>query len=128
MKYYIFIFLICSEEIYSLYTYSHNYAPSFFVIAVKVKVLVAQLCLTLFDLNDCSLQGSSVLEILQAKILEWVAIFYTRESSKPRDQTWVSCIADSFFSIWATREDLVIVTETYSLHIGLLTNFIEFLT
>ena len=116
MKYYIFIFLICSEGIYSLYTYSHNYAPSFFVIVVKVKVLVAQLCLTLFYLNDCSLQGSSFLEILQAKILEWVDISYMRESSKPGDQTWVSCIADSFFPICATREDLVIVTETYSLH------------
>ena len=75
------------------------------------------LCPTLLDLSDCSLQGSSVLEILQVKIPEWVAISYLRGFSKLRDQTWVSCIADSFFPIWATREDLVVVTETYSLHI-----------
>ena len=117
MKYYIFIFLICLEGIYSLYTYSHNYAPSFFVIVVTVRVSVAQVGLTLFDFNDYSLQASSALEILQAKILEWVAISYTRESSKPRYQTWVSCTADSFFPIWATREDFVAVIETYSLRI-----------
>ena len=42
---------------------------------------------------DCSLPGSSVRGILQAGILEWVAISFSRESSRPRSQTRVSCIA-----------------------------------
>ena len=55
---------------------------------------------------DCSPLDSSVHGILQAKILEWVAIRFSRVSSWPRDQTQVSCIADRFFTIWATREPL----------------------
>ena len=66
-------------------------------------VLVAQLCLTLSDHVDCSPQASSVHGTLQARILEWVAISLSKRSSKPRDQTQVSCIA-GFFIIWATRE------------------------
>ena len=53
---------------------------------------------------DCSLSGSSVHRILQARILEWVAIPFSRESSQPRDWTWVSYITGRFFTIWATRE------------------------
>ena len=44
-----------------------------------------QSCLTLCDPMDCSLPGSSVYGILQARILEWVAIFFFRASSQPRD-------------------------------------------
>ena len=44
-------------------------------------------CLTLRDPMDCSLPGSSVHEILQARILEWVAISSSREASRPRDRT-----------------------------------------
>ena len=50
--------------------------------------------------------GSSVHGILQASILEWVAISYSTGSSQPRDQTQVSCIVGRFFTIWATREAL----------------------
>ena len=50
-----------------------------------------------------SLPGSSVHEILQAIILEWVAIPFSRGSSWPRDRTHVSCTAGGFFTIWATR-------------------------
>ena len=53
---------------------------------------VAQLCSTLFDPVDCSLPGSSVHGILQARILEWVTISFSRGSSRPRDRTRVSCI------------------------------------
>ena len=53
---------------------------------------------------DCSLPGPSVLGILLAKILEWVAITFSRGSSQPKDQTWVSCIAGRFFTVWATKE------------------------
>ena len=62
----------------------------------KVKVLVIQLCLTLCDSMDCRLLGSSIQAILQARILEWVAIS-CRGSSQPRDQTWVSHIAGRLF-------------------------------
>ena len=50
---------------------------------------------------DCNLSGSSVHEVLQARILEWVAISFSRESSRPRDRTRVSCIAGRCFTIWA---------------------------
>ena len=64
---------------------------------------VAQLCLTLCDPTNCSPPGSSVHEILQARVLEWVAIAFSGGSSLPRDRTQVSCIADKCFTIWATR-------------------------
>ena len=48
--------------------------------------------------------GFSVHGILQTKILEWVAISFSRWSSRPRDQTQVSCTAGRFFTIWATKE------------------------
>ena len=67
-------------------------------------MLVAQLCLTLCDPMDCSSAGSSVPGILQAGILEWVTIPFSRGSSWPRNQTWVFCIAGRFFTVWATRE------------------------
>ena len=67
-------------------------------------VKVAESSLVLCDPMDCNLPGSSVHGILQASVLEWVAIFFSRRSSWPRDQTQVSCIAGRFFIIWATRE------------------------
>ena len=67
-------------------------------------VLVAQSCLTLCNPMDYSLPGFSVHGILQARILEWVAISFSRESSQPMDRTWVSWVAGRFFTIWATRE------------------------
>ena len=69
----------------------------------KLKVLVAQACPTLCDPVDCSPPGSSVHEILQARILEWVVISYSQGSSTPRDRTQVSCTAGRFFTIWVTR-------------------------
>ena len=53
---------------------------------------------------DCNPPGSSVHGILQAKILEWVAIFLFRGSFWPRDWTQFSCIAGRFLIDWATRE------------------------
>ena len=94
----------------------------------KVEVLVVRSCPTLCDPMDCSppgslvhgiLQarilkwgaipfysppGSLVHGILQARILEWGAIPFSRGSSRPRNQTWASCIAGGFFIIWATGE------------------------
>ena len=70
----------------------------------KVKVLVAQSCLTLCPPMECSLPGSSVHGISQARILEWVAIPFSRGSFQPRDQTRLSHVAGRFFNIWATSE------------------------
>ena len=57
---------------------------------------VAQSCLTLCDPMDCSLPSSSVHGVLLARILEWVAISFSRGSSRPRDQTRVFCTAGRF--------------------------------
>ena len=67
---------------------------------------VAQSCPTLCDPMDCSLPGFSVHGIFQARVLEWVAISFSRESSWLRDWTHVSCIAGRSFTLWATREAL----------------------
>ena len=67
----------------------------------KVKVKVAQLCPTFCDPMDYTVH-----EILQARVLEWVAIPFSRGSSQPRDRTQVSHTADGFFTSWATREVL----------------------
>ena len=64
--------------------------------------LVARLCPTLCDPMDCSLPGSSVLRVLQARIVEWVAMSSYRGSSQPRDQTQVSHTAGGFLTIRAT--------------------------
>ena len=77
--------------IHVLYLYTH--------MCVCTKLF--QSCLTLCD---CSPPGRSVQGILQARILEWVAMPSSRGSSWPRDQTQVSCIASRFFTVWATRE------------------------
>ena len=61
-------------------------------------------CIWLCDPMDCSLPGSSVYGIFQARILEWVAISFSRKSSQPRDWTLVSRIVGRHFAIWATRE------------------------
>ena len=61
-------------------------------------MLVTQSCPTLCNLIDCSPPGSSVHEIFQARILEWVAISFSRVSSHLRDRTCVSCTAGRFFT------------------------------
>ena len=66
---------------------------------MKVKVSIIQSCPILCNSMDCSLPGSSVHGILQARILEWVAILFFRGSSQPRDRTQVSCTAGRFFTI-----------------------------
>ena len=71
---------------------------------VKSKWQSFQSCPTLCDPMDCSPPGSSVHGVLQARIVGWVAISFSRGSSWPRDQTWVCCIAGRLFTIWATRD------------------------
>ena len=63
------------------------------------EMLVAQLCPTLCNPMDWSPPGFSVHGILQARILEWVSIPFSRGSSPPRDRIWVSCTKGRFFTI-----------------------------
>ena len=88
-----------------------SYAPFWQeVITVIVALLcceVAQSCPTLCDPMDCSLPDSSLHRILQARVLEWVAISFSRGSSQPRNQTRVSCILGRRFNLWATNRCLV---------------------
>ena len=72
------------------------------------KVLVTQPNPTLWDPMDVSSPCSSVHGILQARILKWVAIPFSGGSFLPRGQTWASCIAGRFCTVWAAREDLII--------------------
>ena len=71
---------------------------------MKVSMLLAQSCPTLCNPMYYSRPGSSVHGILQARILKWVAIPFSRGSSQSRDWAWVSCPAGRFFTICATRE------------------------
>ena len=93
-----------------------------FSMSLVVVVKVAQLCLTLCNPMDCSLPSSSVHGILQARILEWLAIPFSRGFSQPRNQIQVSHIAGGFFTDWATREPIspwVREQSRDSLHTGL---------
>ena len=68
------------------------------------EVIVTQSCPTLCDPMDYSPPGSFVQGTFPARMLEWVAVSFSRGSSQPRDRTQVSHTAGSFFTIWATRE------------------------
>ena len=72
--------------------------------ACFMRINVAQSCVTLCNSMDCSLPGSSLHRILQARILKWIAISFSRGSSWPRNQTWVSHVAGRCFFLRATRE------------------------
>ena len=76
----------------------------FYMMLISVLCLVTQSCLTLCDPIDCSPQAPLSMGILQTRILQWVAISFSRGSSQPSDQTQVSLIAGRFFPSWITRE------------------------
>ena len=67
------------------------------VVKWKCEMLVAQSYLTLCDPMVCNPPGSSVNGIFHARIMEWVAIPFSRGTFWPRDRTWVSCIADILY-------------------------------
>ena len=81
---------------------SGNYNHLIYFTSVSCRLKVAQTRLTLCSPMDCNPPGSSFHRISQAKILEWVAIPFSRESSYPRDRTWVSCHEGRFFPAWTT--------------------------
>ena len=72
------------------FTINHNRKE--YEMNTRVLLLVARWCLTLCDPTDCGPPGSSVHGILQGRILEWIAISFSRESSQPRHRSFVSCI------------------------------------
>ena len=83
--------------------------------ACAVKVLGAQSFPALCEPMDCRPPGSSVHGLLQARILEWVIISFSRGFSWPGDRTQVSCIPGRFFTVWATGETLFYLTKTSKL-------------
>ena len=88
-------------------TRSSGHRSKFFRPVTKGYVcLVAQSCLTLCNPWTAAHQASLSMGILQARILEWIAMPSSGASSQPRDRSQVSCIAGGFFTIWATREAL----------------------
>ena len=72
-------------------------APFLYFQSFKKESEVVQLCPTLCSPMDCSLPGSSLHGIFQARVLEWVAISFSRGPSRPRYQTHISCLAGGFF-------------------------------
>ena len=92
----IFFFLIGVKPLYTVVLVSALQQSESTICCVLC--LVAQPCLTLCNPMDCSLPGSSAHGILQARILEWVAMPSSRGSSQPRDQTQVSHTAGRFFT------------------------------
>ena len=89
---------ITSEIEYIVIYLLNNYIFS------SMKVLVAQSYTTLWNAMDYSPPGSSLHGIFQARILEWVAIPFSRGSSQTRDQTQVSCGRGRFFTCCTTKE------------------------
>ena len=71
--------------------------------------LVTKSCLTVWDPMGCSPPGSSVRGIFQARILEWIAISFSRGSSQPSDRTHISCIDRWILYHWATWEAHLLV-------------------
>ena len=75
--------------------------------ATQHKLLLS--CVRLWDPVDCSPPGCSVHGILQARMLEWVAMPSSRGSSQSKDWMQVSCTSGGFFTIWTTREAQLIL-------------------
>ena len=85
---------------------------------VKSGTEVAQSCRLFCGPMDCSLPGSSIHGIFQTRILEWVAISFSRRSSWTRDRTWVSHIVGRHFTFWAIREVLNIEDTSNNFYHG----------
>ena len=92
------IFCFCYVHATSVLYCAHLYVKC----SLESESEVIQSCPNLCDPMDCSLPGSSLHGIFQARVLEWVAISFSRGSSQTRDRTWVSCIGGRRFNLWAT--------------------------
>ena len=73
-------------------------------VSPQVRCLLFNMKVTQSHLTVCDHMGYTVHGILQARILEWIAVPFSRGSSQPNDRTQVSHITDGFFTVWATRE------------------------
>ena len=96
-----------NQEYYTSLSGWQEISPSFFTQVVferESESEIAQSCPTVQP-HDYRLPGFSIHGIFQARILEWVAISFSRRSSQPRDQTQVSSIVSRCFTVWATREN-----------------------
>ena len=107
-------YMFCSVNVlynsYLLKVQIHYFRLYFFIILCSKGAIegeVAQSCLTLCDPVDCNLLGFSIHRILQARILEWIAISFSRGSSRPRDRIQVSRIGRRF-NLWATNYFLLV--------------------
>ena len=99
---------LCTGEMLRIFKYSFLDGFTSLLAAEKVhtsfwEVEVSQVCPTLCDPMDYTVHG-----ILQARMLEWIAVPFSRGSSQPRNWTQVSLIAGRFFTSWATTEALVL--------------------
>ena len=109
------IFCIGRQVFFFFFTTSANWEVLFNPESEsKTESEVTQSCPTLCNPTDYSLPGSSVHGIFQARVLEWVAIAFSRGSSWPRDWTQVSRIVGRGFTIWATREVLDSINFPFS--------------
>ena len=104
-------FYFCGSSIFDLFSNffynggENSCIHTFLLFIYSVSCLVMSIpC----DPMDCGLPGSLIHGILQARILEWVAIPFSRGSSWPRNWIQISCIAGRFFTMWAIREVLFI--------------------
>ena len=91
-----------------------NVLCNLFYSSIERESEVAQSCLTLCNPMDSILPGSSVHEILQTRVLECMAISFSRVSSWPRDRTWVSHIAGTWLTVRATREVILCNSVQFS--------------
>ena len=91
-----------SKQLTHRYLLMKHSLSSFIDLCMHTKSL--QSCPTLCDPMDSSPPGSSAHGISQARILEWVAISFSRGSSWPRDRTCISCIGEQALYSWAARE------------------------
>ena len=94
-----FVIFIAEIQLFSSSHLANSFPSIVTMFKEKVKVKGAQSCPALWNPMDYTVCG-----ILQARILEWVAIPFSRGSSQPREQTQVSNIEGGFFTSWATRE------------------------
>ena len=104
-----------------LYIYTHTHTHTHTYMKVKVQLIS---CVQLCDPWTVAHQGSSVQWILKARILEWVAIPFSRGSSWLRDRTWISHIVGRFFTIWATSEAYV-PTHTHIIYPGKCVSYVS---
>ena len=113
MAFWIFWLLISLPELWgdclSYLSYEHKMEQYINKLLYYFQTLDFRSCLTLCYSMDCSPPDSSVHGILQVRILEWVAIPFSRRSSWTRDQILVSCVAGRFFMVWASREAFIIL-------------------